>query len=220
MSFRRPPVTGMNAHNINEGEGNSFKMNSSFEDAFMTRMVNGLSPILSRQGLALVRFTRDQEAAARNVSYEKSLQSNGDLLVVRIESGCYLRSADLKVERKASPNLFFETFSNVHISPMAKLGWGYTAKVDEIWYAFDDLNMVAFLNFHLLREWLNESPDGTPRHLSFRHVPQTTHNQKNVTMGILIPFRQLPLSVFEKAFKINGEESKMISREAFLSSLP
>ena len=121
---------------------NTFQSNLKFEAAFTARLRDAVSPLLEQHNLRLQLMQRSGETTKSGL--DKSLQQEvGDFLVSKISDGTYVYNVDLKVERRASENMFFETFSNATMDPeRAKLGWGMKLKADRIWHAFDDIGAL------------------------------------------------------------------------------
>jgi hypothetical protein len=189
----------------------SFESNLEFEAKFTDRMVASVNPLILPDGLVLMRFSR--AGGTRGGAVDLALQKQGDFLVSRVADGKYEKVVDLKVERDSSPNMFFETLSNAHISPERfKPGWGVTSTADEIWYAFADCGAMILLRLDPLRDWLNADVGGKPRFASLPFKAQGRHAQLNTTMGFLANFSHLPTSAWVDTMLIGEGGASRIGR--------
>ncbi|MFC4236127.1 hypothetical protein ACFOY8_12940 [Thalassospira xianhensis] len=198
----------------------AFHANSRFESDFTARLIPAIKPLLAEHNLGLTVMGRAGEAVKHGL--DKSLQQEvGDFIVTNEATGSIVHNVDLKVERRTSFNLFFETFSNATLNPeKVRLGWGAMLKADRLWYAFDDINMIAVIDLHKLREWLNEKVDrGRPRFTTLREVCQSAHKQQNITMGRLVPFSSIPVEIWKSSILLNNTTASFVGRDEFLRSL-
>lgn len=203
---------------------NSFASNLRMEDEFTARLVDALRPLYSARGLRLMRFARADGMAKQAMDVAMQRKS-GDLAMVRDSDGKYEALIDLKVERQARPNVYYETESNGTLNPERYTpGWGRTLMVDRIWYAFIDIGAVAILDLHRLRSWLDErvrvGNRTVLRYMTFTEMLQEQHQQRNVTIGRLVPFRLIPAPIWLGAIVLTGKAAKGASREHFLDMLP
>lgn len=200
---------------------NAFVENSSFERAFTEKLFGVTKPMLEAEGLFLGRMQRSGGAAKQDLNTD--LQKGvGDFLLFRADTHTYVRSIDLKVERDSSPNLFFETWSNYSMDPGKwTLGWGHVIKADRIWFAFEDAGIIAVICLKKMRAWLVGKNDRKrPRSTDYREVEQQRHPQANLSRGLLIPFKDIPVDVWSHSMIIEGDTVRMTGRDEFLARLP
>jgi hypothetical protein len=119
-----------------------------------------------------------------------------------------IKTADIKAETRASHNIFFETYSNFIYGDMLNPGWGMTLKADSLWYWFAEADAMAVLDLSCLRKWLwVVEPNGKHRFNRYQETEQTRHSQDNITMGRLIPFKDMPLEVFSRGYLLQSDTS-------------
>jgi len=173
----------------------SFDRNVSFEDVCVERIVSHFTPILAQAGLSLmlVQHTKD---SARKQGLVRDLQKViGDAMLLK--DGKIHRTVEFKCERKASRNLFVETYSNLDLEGRLALGWLYRLQTDEIWYFFSDTGDLYRICLPSFRAWLGEvirpsrSGPNIVRLMEFREVLQQSHAQPNRTVGRLVPLAAL-----------------------------
>lgn len=195
------------------GRLNAFASNMRFEDAYTARLMVATRPLFEMRGQRLLRLKRGgpDAAAGAKEGLDVALQRGvGDFIVMDDATSHYLLTVDLKVERRASRNLFLETQSNAVLDPdRHRPGWGSTLRADSLWYAFEDADAVAVVRLPALRGWLNEMvPDGRGqrlRYMAYREVAQSAHKQLNVTVGRLVPFSDMPAEVFPRCMLLDGD---------------
>lgn len=208
---------------------NSYVKNTVFEKEFTDKLLAKMRPFLAESGLSLVRVGFPKGFDPYNIVLE-SQKTFGDFMVVRDHDSFIVATSDLKLERKSSRNIFFETHSNAMMAPPGtpngyKSGWGVTLKSQFIWWVFSDSGVMASINLVKLRKWLNEpvkksrASSSVPRYLTFPECVQQGHAQANVTVGRLIPFRLLDETIWKQSFATNGEEFRSIDRNEFLSAI-
>lgn len=175
----------------------SFEQNVFFEDRCIERIIHYFTPILAERGLyfMLVQRTHDE---TRKQGLTRDLQKTlGDAMLLK--NGRIHRTVDFKCERRSSPNIFVETYSNLDLEGRLAPGWLYHLRTDEIWYFFADVGALHRICLPSLRTWLGEIVplDGDAsgrRHvrlMGFREVLQNTHAQPNRTVGRLVPLTAL-----------------------------
>jgi hypothetical protein len=101
------------------------------------------------------------------------------------------QAVDVKSEQKATPHLFIETQSDMHGDPCR--GWLHDLHPDTtLAYFVIDTRKLYTVRMRNLRKWMYEQvqyADGSfgPRLNRFREVPQSKRQQRNVTVGRLVP---------------------------------
>lgn len=206
---------------------NAFVSNSTFEEQFSADLRDVIGPVLAPKGQSINRIGWLAGFQAPYQLDRDMQKTAGDFFITDDKTGKIVANADLKVERRTSTNLFFETASNANAHPgMYNPGWGYTVKARSIWYAFADTGLLASINLHRLRDWLNEtvqtgSRSPKPRLLQLPEVVQCAHEQRNVTTGRLIAFSALPPEILQNAYNLDFAQKvcRELSRDEFLASL-
>lgn len=120
----------------------------------------------------------------------------GDLLFRSRRDG-RLYSVELKCERRASPNLFLETWSNrnledrdAHIARGSNHGWLSKCRADLLFYYFIETDSLYVFDLFKLKRWALRD-----RNLErFPEKAQAKYDQLNDTHGVCVP-----LSVLETA---------------------
>lgn len=134
----------------------------------------------------------------------------GDLIFNSRDGGLY--TVELKAEARWTGNLFLEVWSNFNFSDRDSYlthgpnpGWLMKLNADLLFYHFPNQDRLIILSLPALQKWafcrpsrnLSE-PDsrGEQRRLSgrvfdFRQAEQTAHEQKNTTVGALVPIAVL-----------------------------
>lgn len=121
-------------------------------------------------------------------------------------------SVEMKAEAKFTGNLFLEIWSNFNFSNLESYrgfgprpGWLLTMNADLLFYHFLDCDKLFIMSLPALQRWAFCSPSknwtqpdgsGEQRQLSgrvydFRQIKQSAHQQKNVTVGALVPIAVL-----------------------------
>ena len=187
---------------------NSFGHNKEYEEAFTGELLACLGPLLAEQGVTTEIIT--------DLEQQKRI---GDLLL-RKDGGRAI-SVDIKAERRASRNLFFERASNDVPGPRFKQGWGYTLEADRLWYSFADAKAFAVIGLEALRKWLWAVPEGKKRSRlqTCTEITQSTHAQKNRTTGVLVPFEELPAEVFRRGYLLGRGSSRECTPREFVDRL-
>ena len=202
----------------------AFDDNLSFEQRFTDRFSQALRPLLHGRGLFLARHGRTPEYPAVGVDADIQRRA-GDFSVLDGKSGLLSFRSDLKVERRSSPNLFFETHSNYALDPRRHApGWGITLEVERIWYAFEDSGLVAGLDLRDLRTFLGEEvtmgSSRLPRLERFRGVMQSRHTQPNLTFGRLVPWTEVPAAAWRCCMLLKASGvCELAERDRFLAEL-
>lgn len=198
---------------------NAFAANLSFEDKYVDGLIERMKPTMLRHGLELVRINFPGSGfGPYNIGLDLQINA-GDFFLFRTRDRRLASNIDLKVERRSSRNIFFETHSNASVQPGEfRPGWGVSLKAQTIWWAFTDTDVMAAINLPELRAWLNEKQGdrNAPRFFSFQERVQTRYAQRNVTAGRLIPFRDMPPAVWKSSYRFQGDEAVQIERDEFL----
>lgn len=203
----------------------AFAENMRFEDGYTSRLVTATRPLFDERGQRLVRMKRGgpEAASGSKGGLDTALQKCvGDFMVLDEATGEYVLTIDLKVERRASQNLFFETHSNAVLDPdRYRPGWGPLLRADSLWYAFEDASAIAILKLRDLRNWLSEiQQEGRGqrlRYMGYREVAQSSHRQLNVTLGRLVPFEAIPDAIFRRCMLLEGAAARFGTRRDFLN---
>ena len=173
----------------------SFERNVSFEDACVERIAAYFKPLLAQAGLSLMLVQRTKDQTRKQGLLRDLQKAVGDAMV--LQDGRIHRTVDFKCERKASRNLFVETYSNLDLEGRLAPGWLHHLQTDEIWYFFADTGDLHRICLPRLRAWLGEVVQpkcGGPRQvrlMGFREVLQQSHAQPNRTVGRLVPIAAL-----------------------------
>lgn len=173
----------------------SFDRNVSFEDACVARIAAHFAPILAQAGLSLMLVQRTKDATRKQGLVRDLQKAVGDAMLLKGDK--IHRTVDFKCERKASHNLFVETYSNLDLEGRLAPGWLHHLQTDEIWYFFADTGDLHRICLPSFRAWLGEvvePPRGGPkivRLMGFREVLQQSHAQPNRTVGRLVPLAAL-----------------------------
>lgn len=125
----------------------------------------------------------------------------GDLLIQE-KRGKEMLAVEMKAERKSSPNLFLEIFSN---GSRYKPGWMLGNDADLLFYHFLDADDLYIIKLQDLKSWFwfGRGPvrrDGTkhqylPAFMRWKHKQQKQYNQMNDTWGVLVPIEYIALEV-------------------------
>ena len=202
----------------------AFEENLDFEQRFTRRLCVCLGPVLRNRGLLLARHGKVDGVAKTGIDADIQRRA-GDFSILEAGSGLVSFRADLKVERRSSPNMFFETHSNYVLDPARHApGWGITLEAERIWYAFEDAGLVAGLDLRELRRFLDRPVAGgssrVPRLESFRGVMQSRHQQPNATFGRLVPWTTIPATVWRCCMFLDGQGTcELAGRNRFLREL-
>ena len=115
---------------------------------------------------------------------EKSLQTTiGDFVCQFAKLG--ITSMELKTERRYTGNLFVETWQN---REWGTPGWLHTSRASLLWTYYIDADLLVGVSLPSLRQWLLSRPNS---HIdSYRQV-QIDKDQKNDTVGVLVPIEHL-----------------------------
>lgn len=141
------------------------------------------------------------------------MQQSGDYTVINNNTHRKF-TIDRKHELKESSNIFFEIFSNrisINNKPQ-KLGWGLKEDIDYILYSFNNHNMFPLINMKKLRKYIGiinnqiniQNKYGNEYVGKYRIISQNKYNQKNLTQGLLIPFKTIHHCI-DKMLKINND---------------
>jgi len=184
--------------------------------------------MLHERGLDFCKMTAETPSE-HALEVQASVQERGDFLIFTKNEGWrgFKSSVDLKVERRSSRNIFFETASNAKLFEGEngyRSGWGVTVKSQSIWYAFSDAMVVAVIKLNELRDWLSEKVVHRQRkllrYMTFTEVLQETHEQMNRTTGRLIPFQEIPETIWRHSYRISTSgPAEAITREEFLTAI-
>ncbi len=113
-------------------------------------------------------------------------------------------SIEVKTERRGSPNLFLEMWSNAK-DEMRTPGWMVTLDADWLFYYFAESNLLCTVNFQKLKRW---ALDGR-RIYAFPERDQVTNQQRNRTVGRIVPIAVLQREVGLKTHPLvwTGDEA-------------
>lgn len=92
-------------------------------------------------------------------------------------------SIEVKTERRSSPNLFLETWSNA-CPERKKPGWMVTLDADWLFYYFADSDDLCTVDFQRLKQWAFGEDQ---RICNFPEKEQVSNRQLNRTMGRIVP---------------------------------
>ena len=95
-----------------------------------------------------------------------------------------------------------------------------TCKTPHLWYAFNDAKLLSVIDFTALRGWLFETENGKRRLDNLPQGTQGRYEQKNMSIGRLLPFASIPKETLICGYKIIDGEAVKITREEFLATLP
>src|SRR5882724_1362383 len=90
---------------------------------------------------------------------------------------------EVKCEQQTTGNLFLETLSN---KETGREGWFYTSQSDYVIYYFLDTNLVHSFSLAKARAWVESVAPGT-----YKVAEQAKYEQRNTTVGILVPIIHL-----------------------------
>lgn len=156
------------------------------------------------QSLAILRpFIREYSESGfvliEKSPLARSLQETiGDILFNHKKMGRMV-SVELKAEQKHTGNLFLETWSNLNVANDVSFeergsnpGWLIKLHPTLLFYHFLDVDRLYVFRFHRLAQWAfglrsKSNPDGASRIHDFREVAQAKYQQKNRTVGHLVP---------------------------------
>ena len=184
-----------------------------YEKQVTTILLAAFEPVLAKQGLDIELITDWQGQHVHGDLWLHDRTGNKAKKKV---------SVDIKSERQARANLFFETHSNFEPGPRFKPGWGYTIKADWLWYHFQSVNALALIDLVLLRKWLFAIDPDTRTHRldGFEYKEQKCNAQKNITGAKLIPFIDIPQEVFPCGYLLESGLAVKCSRQTFLERIP
>ena len=118
----------------------------------------------------------------------------GDFLY---KKGPRVYAVELKVERKATGNLFLERDSNFGYTQ----GWLLTTQADWLWYYFLESHELYHANMKALRQWAFGQGPNNANVLQFPEKPQRQYKQKNHTRGWCVP-----IHILQRAINLRGPE--------------
>lgn len=207
----------------------SYARNNNFEEKFSAILCRSMGGFLQEAGCVMVGLKTALNTESGH-DVQRAVQGTaGDFLIYPTNNlpGGFTFSVDMKVERRASRNLFFETASNAVLHDGLNgftPGWGISIKSQALWYVFSDAMVLAEINLPALRAWLMERVPFRAtkklRYMTYHEVLQNKHKQANCTVGRLIPFRDLPEGVWSQSYRIsNTSPALLISREEFLEAI-
>lgn len=195
---------------------NSFHVNVKFEQDGEKIFLPAFSDFLKQRGQSICVHSSMEQ------------QKHGDYSIIK--NGNIIYSIDRKHERSTSPNMFFEIYSNYKPNnSFHKLGWGLTETCDYIVYSFFNYNIYSFISLKLLHKYLDIQLNNENhllkyiqdelyiiRNKSYRIVKQKTHHQKNLTIGILVPFKDI-INCIVSTGEIHNKIFKKCKVEKFLN---
>lgn len=95
-------------------------------------------------------------------------------------------NADIKAELKnPCGNFFIEEYSNLRKDGNSTPGWLLTLETDFILYHFIESGEAYILNFPKLKDWVLINKN------NLKQKPQSKYAQKNLSIGYLVPIRNL-----------------------------
>lgn len=126
----------------------------------------------------------------------------GDLLI-QDKRNKEMLAVEMKAERKSSPNLFLEIFSN---GSRYKPGWMLGNEADLLFYHFLDADELYIIKLPDLKNWFwfgrgpvvrtnIPSIQYLPAWMRFKHKQQKQYNQMNDTWGVLVPVETIAREV-------------------------
>jgi len=125
----------------------------------------------------------------------------GDYTALHPHTGTILGYHEAKMEATERPNLFIETWSNLSNEPeRVREGWITTCHADTLWYGFANTRTVFEIDWPVFRAWLLDTVDGAPQGLPgfqierlslFKERVQAKYQQRNATVGRLVPIRTI-----------------------------
>jgi hypothetical protein len=198
----------------------SFRDNCRFEREFGADLVRGSVAALAAHGHHLYYNEREQPGRDTAEADRLAQARLGDFTLYGPDRRIVAR-IEMKVEAVTSRCMWFETFSNMTTDPAkVKLGWGFTTLADRLWYGFADSGIVAGLGVADLRRFLNApAGPGQPRLGGYREAVQSKHAQRNVTVGRLVPWEEIPPAVWRKCLLRSDGEWVLGSRRSFLDRM-
>jgi len=109
-------------------------------------------------------------------------------------------SIEVKTERRDSPNLFLEVWSNA-TDECRTPGWMVTLDADWLFYYFKESDSLCTVNFQKLKRWAIDA-----RHIyEFPEREQVTNQQLNRTVGRIVPIAVLQREVGLRTYALIRE---------------
>lgn len=105
-------------------------------------------------------------------------------------------SIEVKTERRDSPNLFLEMWSNAE-PQMRTPGWMVTLDADWLFYYFKESDKLCTVDFQRLKRWALDAG----RVYGFPERAQTINAQLNRTVGRIVPVETLRAEVGLQVFQ-------------------
>lgn len=195
-----------------------------FEKTFMALVVVATENLYAARDLFLVVNERDDRAESTDLDRIVQKQA-GDLSMISTKTHKVLRYIEAKVEQICSPNAFIEILSNGTLGPKwHNPGWVQTCQSDNLWYCFADIGTIAIFDLNLLRAWLSERiPHRGRTAVRWTTYPlrtQEANQQKNQTIGFLLPFRDIPPYIWLGVLCITDGVARSMPMAEFLAMLP
>lgn len=136
------------------------------------------------------------------VQSEHVQRSLGDY-VIRRPNGVWM-GVEVKAEDECTGNLFVETWSNAVLGARERRGWVDTLRTDFLVAVYLDARVAVAMVFPELRDWW------LTRGCDMRFPPRVPARslkgeQRNLTLGHLVPFVTLPTSIRAKAYRFAGD---------------
>lgn len=110
-------------------------------------------------------------------------------------------SIEVKTERRESPNLFLEMWSNADGETKTP-GWMVTLDADWLFYYFKESDALHTINFQKLKHW---AIDPGRRIYEFPERDQVTNHQRNRTVGRIVPIAVLQREVGLRTYALVRE---------------
>lgn len=183
---------------------NEFKICSKIEQDGEKMFFNPFKQYLENNGGSIIHHSTREE------------QRNGDYTVLIPGKSPY--QIDRKHETRSSPNMFFEIYSNYKPgTSYHRYGWGVNSNYRYCVYSFGNNYIYPFIHMDKLKSFLGISnienniiyDNGLPKKYfvngkTYRICAQEKHKQKNLTVGILVPFSDIQTCVVKTGMTENG----------------
>jgi hypothetical protein len=169
--------------------------------------------MVEAESLAILKpFLEDYSSGSYWISAKGPLakcfqEQHGDVLFV--DTTGTMKSVEMKAERKHTGNLFMEIWSNRNFDDRSSFldrgcnpGWLSKLRSDYLFYHFLDRDTLYILNLWKLQRWAFGCRDGRA-HIydrEYSEVVQRRHEQRNITVGRLVPLADLKSAGLVKVF--------------------
>lgn len=178
-------------------------MSNAFEQACRVEIDSRaiIEPLLERHTNGRFVYTDKGRLA-------KEFQAKYGDLLIQEKRGKEMLAVEMKAERKSSPNLFLEIFSN---GSRYKPGWMLGNEADLLFYHFLDADDLYIIKLPDLKNWFwfgigpmrasGKRLHYLPAYMRWKHKQQKQYNQMNDTWGVLVPLANIAMEVGMK--KVN-----------------